>query len=303
MKKGRKSKHILTVTLAALIVLSTAVASVMSGCGESAESTGETVVVSETQIVTSIVEETYATDENGETIVSDQNSNSSDSDSNSSENSESGNNSSSNTSKTSSGNSSQSSNSSNNSDSSKTSSNSSSNKTQASNASSDKSNSNGSNNSDDTDSNNSSSSNSSSDNKTVSSSKALTIDGKKVSKGSTVTCVYKLKSPEALENYQASIKYDSKYLKVTSAKLSEEARGGGILNFKLDGEIKFNGSNISSGYDYENGGEFLTVTYEALATGSTTTTFEWEVATGMSGKSYVTDNKPASGLKISKTYS
>lgn len=299
MKNSKKSKHILTVTLAAMIVLSTAVASVMSGCGDNTDSTGETVVISETQIVTSIVEETYATDENGETVVSNQSSDSdskTDDNGNSSANSESGNNSSAEGSKTNSNSNSQSSNSSDKSGTSKTSSNSGSNNNQSSNTSSEKSESSKAESNNNSDNN---SSNSTNNNK----SNTLSIDGKKFSKGSTVTCVYKLKSPEALENYQATIKYDSKYLKVKSAKLSEGARGGAILNFKLDGEIKFNGSNISSGYEYEKEGEFLTVTYEVLATGSTTTKFEWEVATGMSGKAYVTDNKAASGLKISKTYS
>lgn len=302
MKNLKKSKHILTVTLAAMIVLSTAVASVMSGCGKNTDSTGETIVVSETQIVTNVVEETYATDKNGETIVSNESSNSdskADDNGNSSANSESGNNASGETSKTSSNSNSQSSNSSDKSDTSKTSNNSGSNKTQSSNTSSEKSESSKSESNNNSNSSNSSGGSSTNNNKST----TLSIDGNKFSKGSTVTCVYKLKSPEALENYQASIKYNSKYLKVKSAKLSEAARGGAILNFKLDGEIKFNGSNISSGYEYEKAGEFLTVTYEVLATGSTTTKFEWEVATGMSGKAYVTDNKAASGLKISKTYS
>ena len=301
MKNTKKSKRILVATMALMIALSTSVASVMSGCGENADSTADTIAINETQIVTEIVDETYATDENGQVVTNSSNDDSesdSNNNGNSSQNSESENsNSSEKSSNSNSDSSSKNSNSSNNSGS-----NTNSNKNQTSNASSSK------NDSSKTDSNtnnnnNSNSSNSSSGNSSANNAKELSLDGEKYSKGSTVTCVYKLTTPEALENYQATIKYDSKYLKVKSARLSEKARGGSVLNFKLDGEIKFNGSNISSGYEYENGGEFLTVTYEVLATGSTTTNFEWEVATGMSGKSYVTNNKPASSLKISKTYS
>lgn len=287
MKNIKNSKRILIATMAIMIALSTSVVSVMSGCVKSKDSATETIAITETQIVTEIVNETYVVDENNQTDAKDSEDNS--------ENKADGKDSSSQNSNTSgeTSNSNSKVNSTANAESNVTSSKNQTSKDSSSNNSTSKNDSNNNNNS-----SNSSNSNSSSSNK-----KVLTLDGNKYSVGSTVTCVYKLKSPEALENFQATIKYDSKYLKVKSAKLSEIARGGSVINFKLDGEIKFNGSNISTGYEFEKGGEFLTVTYEVLATGNTSTDFEWEVATGMSGKAYVTENEPASGLKISKAYS
>ena len=66
--KGKKSKQILTIALASLIVLSAASSAVMSGCGESSESTNETKTVTETELVTVVVDETYATDAKGNTV-------------------------------------------------------------------------------------------------------------------------------------------------------------------------------------------------------------------------------------------
>ena len=115
--------------------------------------------------------------------------------------------------------------------------------------------------------------------------------------------MYDLTAPEKLENYQANILYDSKYLEATDAVLEGSAASGSIINYKLDGEIKFNGSYPFKGYDYTKGGNFLTVTYKVKAAGSTAPEFEWVVATGVSGKAYVSDGKATGGMKIEPSYS
>lgn len=269
--KKSNSKRLLTTALAFLIVISAASASIMSGCGNS-EDTKETSVVNGTQIETQVVEFTeYATDENGNTIAAtesnDSSDNSSKADGNSSSSKASSNSGNSSSSKTSSN--------SNNSSSSKTSS-------------------------------SSSSKTSSNNNATHSSTKVCTVDGTKYYVGDTVTCTYNLTSPAKLVNYQAYISFDKKYLKVTSAKLSKPASASGIINYANgDGIVNFNGSNISGGYDYTKGGEFLVVQYEVLAEGSTKTTFNWEVACDFADdtKDYVKNGKPASGLKATQKLS
>lgn len=285
--KAKKSKQILTIALASLIVLSAASAAVMSGCGESSESTNETKTVTETELVTVVVDETYATDAKGNTIPAE----SKGSDTSSNGNANNQNNESSSSQKT------------NNSSSSA---NSSSGGNNSNNTASSNSNSGNNNNSNSSGNNSSSSSKtntpSSNTHKPVTDSNACTLDGNKFAVGDTVTCVYKLTSPEKLENYQAEISYDTKYLSVKSAYLDGSADSGGLLNYNLNGKIKFNGSNISKGYNYTKEDNFVVVNYEIKATGSTTPTFTWIVATGVSGKAYVKDNKATGGLKIAKEY-
>lgn len=310
--KTKKSKHFLTIALASLIVLSSASAAVMSGCGENSESTDETKTVSETQLVTVVVDETTATDASGNTVSavntgSNTSSNASSNEKNENSSSQNTNNSGSSANSSSSNSNSNNSASLNNSRNSNNNSNNSNNSN--SNNSNNNSNSNNNNNSNSSNNNSSSSSsnknNSSSSNthKPVTDSNYCTLDGHKYAVGDTVTCVYKLTSPEKLENYQAEISYNTKYLSVKSAYLDGPADSGGLLNYNLNGKIKFNGSNISKGYNYTKEDNFVVVNYEIKAAGSTTPSFNWEVATGVSGKAYVTNNKPASGLKITKEYS
>lgn len=269
-KSLNKSKRIFTIVSAALIVISAA--SALTGCGESDGQTDETKIIQETQVVTKIVDGTAEADENGN-AVSDGNTDKA-----------------------------VSSNGKNNSGSSKTnSSDSQSEKSESSkNNGSDKPNSAPSKQESSASSSRPSSSNSHGE---ITNSNACSIDGNKYAVGDTVTCVYKLTSPETLENYQAYIKYDSKYLSVKSAFLESPANSGGILNFKLKGKVNFNGSNISSGYDYTESGKFVTVNYVVKQAGATSTSVNWQVATGVSGKAYVVNDKPVNGLKIEKEFS
>ena len=281
---GKKSKHILTIALASLIALSATSAAVMSSCGENSESTNETKTISETELVTVVVDETYATDAKGNTIPAE----SKGSDTSSNANGNSKKDESSSSQKT------------NNSGSSA---NSSAGGSNSNNSSSSKSN----NNNNSSGNNSSSSSNktskpSSNTHKPVTDSNACTLDGNKFAVGDTVTCVYKLTSPEKLENYQAEISYDTKYLSVKSAYLDGPAESGGLLNYNLKGKVKFNGSNITKGYNYTKEDNFVVVNYEIKASGSTTPTFTWIVATGVSEKAYVKDNKATDGLKITTEY-
>lgn len=290
MKSNGKSKHILIAALASLIAVSTAAASVMTGCGNDSNSkeTGSTVTITETQVVSSVVEYTYATDENNQDVTENQNSDNKSDNSSANSNNSNSNNSNNNTSNKTNSEKSENSNSSDKSESQN-------NKSDNNKTDSDKSD-----NSDDSDkSENSADKN---NNNSSSSSKVLTIDGKRFSVGDTITCVYQLKTPENLENYQATIEYNSDFVKVKSAELNSPASAGGILNYNLDGMIKFNGSSVSLGYNYTKARDFITVVYEVKKEGSTSTNLVWEVATGKSGKAYVKDNKPVNGLKTTKSY-
>ncbi len=300
--KNKKSKHLLIIALASLIAVSTAAASVMTGCGENSEETSATKTIVETSVVTRVNEEPNPTDENGNEISVDNIS--SNNSKNKTNNGSSANGGSSGSNSSNSGNG----NSANGNSGGGNSSNGNSGGSNSSNGNSGSSNSSNGNSGNSNSANGNSSNSGSNHAGNGSSSKVCTLDGKKYNVGDTVTCVFYLTTPKVLENYQATIRYDSKYLKVQSAKLNAPASYGGILNFKLSNRIEFNGTNISSGFDYTKGGEFLTVTYEIVSAGSTKTNVEWVVATELSttskhGVSYVKDGKATNGMKLTKKYS
>lgn len=288
MKNDSKTnaKSCLTAALAALIAFSAMAASVMAGCGENGESAasgdaGETEIV--TIVGTQVVTETRIVD-----ATANSEGNSGGSDSESSGGSEgSGNSSGSEGSGNSSGSDSKSSTASNggnnaSSSSGKTTS-SSSNKNDSSSAAN-------------------SSSGSSSGSKVNSS--VCRVDGQKFKVGDTIVCTYRLSTPKTLENYQGTIKYDSKCLKATKAKLESPAKTGGIINYKNSGRIDFNGINIGDGYDYTKGGKFLTVTYEVLSGGTVNTSIDWVAACVFddSDNNLIKNGKPVSGFTVSKSY-
>lgn len=294
MRNSKKKNYCLIVALASLVAFSTMAASVMSGCGENSDEQKTTKIVHETRIDTQVETriETYTevvTDAQGNTEYVEETKavpvNSDKADSNGNNNSNNNSNSA-------------------NSSSNKGSNNQTSSKTERSESS------NTNNNSSKTDSgktNNNSSSSKSDSSKSDSSkteSKTLTIGGKKYNVGDTVVCTYKLTTPAVLENYQATISYDSSKLSCLSAKMSEPAKNGAMLNKNLNGEIKTCGSNISDGYDYTTGGKFMTVTYVVKAGGSTSPKFNWEIACRASdSKNLISDSgKPASGFKLTTAY-
>ena len=123
-----------------------------------------------------------------------------------------------------------------------------------------------------------------------------TLNGSGLAVGRTLVAV--------LENYQVTISYDSSKLSCLSAKMSEPAKNGAMLNKNLNGEIKTCGSNIGDGYDYTTGGKFMTVTYVVKAGGSTSPKFNWEIACRASdSKNLISDSgKPASGFKLKTAY-
>ena len=297
---GKKKNYCLIAALASLVAFSTMAASVMSGCGENSDEQKATEIVHETRIDTQIETkiETYTevvTDAQGnteyvkETKAVPVNNNAG----GNSKSGDSGNNSE-NSGGSSSGKKSNSQQSSviEKSETSKTTNNSSS-KTDS-----------GKTNNNSNKNNNNSSSKSDSSKSDDSNSKSLKIGGKTFNVGDTIVCTYNLTTPAVLENYQATIKYDSSKLTCKSAKMSVPAKYGAMLNIKIAGEISLSGVNIGDGYDYTNGGAFMTVVYEVKGGGSTSPSYHWEVACRASDSKNLIDKKgkPASGFKLSSSY-
>ena len=120
------------------------------------------------------------------------------------------------------------------------------------------------------------------------SSDTLSVDGHDYKKGDTVTVTYTVKSTKVLANFQGTITYDSSKLKVKKAELQSPVKSNSIVNAKNAGVIKFNGSDITSGYDFTNGGDLIVVTYEVTGTGSAKTSYLWESASTIENNKIIT---------------
>ena len=279
----KQSKNrFLTASVAAALAAMLATASILSGCGGSGdEESNETKVVTETQVVTRVVNGVY-TDEEGN-IIKDEDghpmtapSGTPDSDEKEKNENEVKDNKSSD-------------------------SKSSEHKSSDSSSSDSKS-------SDSKSSGSKSSDSKSSDSKSSKTSKsegggddALKVGGDSFSVGDTITCTYYVTSPDCFVNYQATLNYDSSVLKATNAKMQGDASSGSVVNYKLDGKVKFNGVNLST-YDFTDGGKFMVVTYEVIGTGSTSPEISWEIVTDENYKPMVENGDLKSSFKVTESW-
>ncbi|MBD9047523.1 MAG: hypothetical protein EGR46_01045 [Ruminococcus sp.] len=274
---NHKAKKFSVALLVALLAVSTSFASVMTGCGSKSESSAASATVADTSAANA--ENTTVANDKSESEVTSESSNSQSSGSES---------------KSESAQSSEKSESSGSSDSSKANSNSN------NNSSSKAANNNSGNNSGNKSNNNSSDKNNSDEK----SNEDVTLDLKK---GQTVTVTYSVKSTVVLTNYQAKITYDSSKLKVKSAQLQKPATTNGVINAKVAGQINFNGSDISMGYDYTKGGELVVVTFEATSDGSSKVDWLWQSASTLDDKNnivlHIDDNGKSDGtVTLSTSY-
>ena len=132
----------------------------------------------------------------------------------------------------------------------------------------------------------------------------LSIGGKSYNVGDTVTCTYTLTCKKLMANFQAYIDYDGKFLKPTNAYLDGPAKSGSVINYELydKQKIKFNGINVN-GYNYTKGANFLVVQYEVLAGGSSSPNFVWQISTDTKDNPLVVNGKPTSDISLSAAFS
>lgn len=129
----------------------------------------------------------------------------------------------------------------------------------------------------------------------------LKVGGESFSVGDEITCVYSVTCPDCFINYQATLNYDSSVLKATGAKMQGEASSGSVVNYKLDGKVKFNGISLA-GYDYTEGDKFMYVTYEVIGSGSTSPEISWEIVTDEKNNPMVVNGDIKSSFKISESW-
>lgn len=252
-----KAKRLSVALLIAVLAVSTSFASVMTGCGNKDESSSTAATVTSTA---SAAENTTVANDKSESEVTSESRNSQSSGSES---------------KSESAQSSEKSESSGSSDSSKAESKSESSKNDASSKN-------------DTSKNDTSKNDTSKNDSGNKSSDTLSVDGHDYKKGDTVTVTYTVKSTKVLANFQGTITYDSSKLKVKKAELQSPVKSNSIVNAKNAGVIKFNGSDITSGYDFTNGGDLIVVTYEVTGTGSAKTSYLWESASTIENNKIIT---------------
>lgn len=309
MHKEQNSKRHLAAAVASLMAVSMMAASVMGGCGEdkseSKADTSATQVVTNADKTSPVAENSNATETakaNNKPEKAAKNSNSK-TNGNSSASSQSDKNTGSNNSD--SGNSKNNTGSNNNTSSGSSSANN--NSANKSNGTSNNSSGNSSNKNNNTSSNNSS--NNSAKNDTSSSAnhnsnQALKIGGKTFYVGDSIVCTYTLTTPEVIENYQGILTYDSSKLELKDFKMSGPAASGQMVNPNVKGEVNLCGTEVMHGYDYTNGGEFMSVTYKVKASGTTSPKFKWTAACKRSDSSNLIDDngKPTNGLVLKAAY-
>ena len=264
-----KAKRLSVALLIAVLAVSTSFASVMTGCGNKDESSSTAATVTSTASAaenTTVANDKSESELNTESSTQNSSSNSTANSSQTSEKSESN----------------------GSSDSSKAESKSESSKNDASSKN-------------DTSKNDTSKNDTSKNDSGNKSSDTLSVDGHDYKKGDTVTVTYTVKSTKVLANFQGTITYDSSKLKVKKAELQSPVKSNSIVNSKNAGVIKFNGSDITSGYDFTNGGDLIVVTYEVTGTGSAKTSYLWESASTIENNKIIThiDNNGKSDGTVS----
>ena len=251
-----KAKRLSVALLIAVLAVSTSFASVMTGCGNKDESSSTAATVTSTASAaenTTVANDKSESELNTESSTQNSSSNSTANSSQTSEKSESN----------------------GSSDSSKAESKSESSKNDASSKN-------------DTSKNDTSKNDTSKNDSGNKSSDTLSVDGHDYKKGDTVTVTYTVKSTKVLANFQGTITYDSSKLQVKKAELQSPVKSNSIVNAKNAGVIKFNGSDITSGYDFTNGGDLIVVTYEVTGTGSAKTSYLWESASTIENNKIIT---------------
>ena len=269
-----KAKRLSVALLIAVLAVSTSFASVMTGCGNKDESSSTAATVTSTASAaenTTVANDKSESELNTESSTQSSSSNSTANSSQTSEKSESN----------------------GSSDSSKAESKSESSKNDASSKN-------------DTSKNDTSKNDTSKNDSGNKSSDTLSVDGHDYKKGDTVSVTYTVKSTKVLANFQGTITYDSSKLKVKKAELQSPVKSNSIVNAKNAGVIKFNGSDITSGYDFTNGGDLIVVTYEVTGTGSAKTSYLWESASTIENNKIIThidaDGKSDGTVTLSTSY-
>ena len=121
----------------------------------------------------------------------------------------------------------------------------------------------------------------------------VNVDGKAYTCyiGDTINYVFYLKTPEALEDFQATTNYDSSMLELidTSAKEMFPVAGDIVIyNTDILNSIKFNAVNLN-GMDFSSGGHLISLKFKVLDSGSAAISTTLEYMDSVKSEPYVND--------------
>lgn len=132
----------------------------------------------------------------------------------------------------------------------------------------------------------------------------LNVDGKSYTAyiGDTVNYVFYLKTPEALEDFQAVTNYDSgmlELLETSSAEMFPIAGEFVVCNTEMPNIIKYNAVNIN-GMDFTSGGNMVSFKFRVLDSGGTAISTTLEYMDSVLEEPYVSDYRIVGDIEYSE---
>lgn len=132
----------------------------------------------------------------------------------------------------------------------------------------------------------------------------VNVDGKAYTAyvGDTINYVFNLKTPEALEDFQATTNYDSGMLELIETDATEMFPIAGsvvVCNTEMQNCIKFNAVNLS-GMDFTQGGILVSFKFRVLDSGGTAISTTLEYMDSIKSEPYVSDYKIVGDIEYSE---
>lgn len=132
----------------------------------------------------------------------------------------------------------------------------------------------------------------------------VNVEGKAytLSVGDTLNYVFYLKTPEALEDFQATTNYDSSMLELVETETDEMfpvAGGTVVCNSDMPNVIKYNAVNLS-GMDFTKGGYLVSFKFRVLDCGGTAISTTLEYMDSVKSEPYVSDYKIVGDITYSE---
>lgn len=132
----------------------------------------------------------------------------------------------------------------------------------------------------------------------------VNVDGKTYTcySGDVINYVFNLKTPEALEDFQATTNYDSgmlELIKADTAEMFPVAGGLVVCNTEMQNMIKFNAVNLN-GMDFTNGGSLVSFKFKVLDSGGTAISTTLEYMDSVKSEPYVSDYRIIGDIEYSE---